>query len=921
MSDNSLTIKFKGQSYRASGDLSLSPVDQAGDDTPVNDEPVADQPETSKPAVDTEVGITDMGGPNDLHPHKITVRVGDTIAFHNKAQYKQTRQSGPSGVLDHHNSWSSEVDAIGEGQAKIWCWGAKSGDPTRTMEVTVLPAKDEFAPKRYSVDEVADKTPAEDKDGGSETEPDDDVVDDEKPPKDSKAGDEDRLGITAEAAIVTKENPAPDLKGTVTPAGNQVFVTIKNDDGVTVHRRDSDEAGDWTLPGSVYGGFGSDAVGKFRLSCATYLDNDNDKDGVYAYPEIQVEGTQTPRRGSSKWAEVVLDHSLFFDKDLKLPSQITSLQGLAGDYSPAADRVVPERKPVDVWRNFDLPERDPGNLPTVRVEFDDRESGEQWALDNVPLGVTPIQKADGSDHRNVAVCRHRDCVMLENPWLDSDGEYAGDYRVYVDGELVYSEDEIFLFRWTRTVPVRDGQEQLPFHPIDPAFAPVFDYDLAGSLSDKWYKNAIGNSSVNGLGLIWPTNGNATGAHWYIGPLSAVGSQYVIEPNQKTATAARKEADHLCAWGIYVRDRATKRPMKITDHPKFSADYRHLNDPGNEAVDYPDMVDTIPERSTHSYNTAHSPAIGFAAALATGSEFDRENIEFKGNYAAGAMYIAGYRGYEKGYVQDNQVRTLAWMLRDLTYGALICHDDMREYFDQIMRNNEQRQRDRYGPNGKHWNPLHMKPTSVWSAGHDNYMGAAGWEMDYLSAVYGLMVRLGYTDFSDMRDFMCTNQVQRSNEICYQFATLYSFRCKTERDGPLSVDNWTDAFRLDHRHMDADSVGYGQVCGTFNMYDDGGDVKLKTGDMGGYPHAPGGYPAWYMGAYTSAVDAQLNGAREGYDAIMANRATQPTFDEEPMFALVPEADANFPVRDYSVTFMHDPACHVNGRRSNDRDVKTK
>ncbi|WP_423820829.1 Ig-like domain-containing protein [Salinisphaera sp. SPP-AMP-43] len=693
--------------------------------------------------------------------------------------------------------------------------------------------------------------------------------------------------VTAQGATITSSEPAPDLSGAIEPADNDVLITIKNDEGVTVHNAVNDGSGGWTLAGGTYGGFGSNAAGTFRISVATY---DADGNGYYAHPSMFVEGTETPLKGSKN--DIVLDHSRIYDTAAKLPSQLTSMASIS-NYEPSPDRVIGERSPIDTWPHFNPPASDPGDLPTMRVVFDDRDSGERWELDDVPIGLTPIKRPDGSDHENVVVCRYRDCVLLENCWHDSDGEYAGNYEVYVNGELVFSEDEIFLFRWYRTVPVRDGQPQLPWHPIDPTIVPAYDYSLEGSLDESFYEDAIsGNTSVNSNGQIYYLDMNMQGLHWYIGPLPASDTQFIIQPNARTATGCRQTTDFSAAYEVHVRDRATGRPLKYTDRPEYDRDV--------------DLVTSIDENPSNKFNQAHSPGWAYVAALATGSDFDREQAAF---YANAALWRqAGYRNYDECRVMDSQPRTYGWCLRSLLLGALVAPDDMQDYFNTVMNNNRDRLLHLYGEDGVKWNPLHASLGGA-STNHGDNDAITFWEDDYIHAAVDFIVEMGYTDWSPIRDFFCTQNVMRFSEMCYQFSSEYDLQVCNTSFGTISVDTYPDALKLDHHNYD----GYigGEVCGTFAHGKD-----CDVGDFGDYPGSPTGYAAQMQPSLAGAVNAELNGADEAWDVFMSQRSTYPNFTRQPQFAVVPVSRASYPSRDYSTTFDIDPSAFVDGQGNNDR-----
>ena len=138
------------------------------------------------------------------------------------------------------------------------------------------------------------------------------------------------------------------------------------------------------------------------------------------------------------------------------------------------------------------------------------------------------------------------------------------------------------------------------------------------------------------------------------------------------------------YGIHYRDEATNRPPKFSSWPTLVfADGQGFKDTGSSSNNTYTAAATGGNPPT--WDTAHSPSVGFMAYLLTGRFYFKEEVQFAAianhfnvtdwirgggrNYAP----LAGYSGASGICVSYPQTRTGAWWLRTLAQALAVTPD--------------------------------------------------------------------------------------------------------------------------------------------------------------------------------------------------------------------------------------------------------
>jgi hypothetical protein len=186
----------------------------------------------------------------------------------------------------------------------------------------------------------------------------------------------------------------------------------------------------------------------------------------------------------------------------------------------------------------------------------------------------------------------------------------------------------------------------------------------------------------------------TGGRPDIGPLPNWTALALISSDPRHYQIMLDQADRAGFWNVHYRDTVTADIYSIDRRPTFSIYMRGgVDSPYPGSDNSIDLVDRLPP-SALSYtapdnwspDTAHEPSLVYVPYLVTGDHYYLDELYFWTNYNM-ISYLAGWRGYEKGWVADGQTRGQAWTLRTLGHAAWISPEAewQKDYFTDKLNN--------------------------------------------------------------------------------------------------------------------------------------------------------------------------------------------------------------------------------------------
>lgn len=187
----------------------------------------------------------------------------------------------------------------------------------------------------------------------------------------------------------------------------------------------------------------------------------------------------------------------------------------------------------------------------------------------------------------------------------------------------------------------------------------------------------------------------TGGRPDIGPLPNWTALALISADSRHYQIMLDQAERAAYFNIHYRDPVTADIYSIDRRPTFALYMRGGTDspyPGaDNSIDVADRLPLTPLNSTAPNNwqpdTSHQPSLAYVPYLVTGDRYFLDELYFWTDYNTLA-YLAGWRGYDQGWVADAQTRGQAWMLRTLGHASWIAPDTewQKDYFTSKLNNN-------------------------------------------------------------------------------------------------------------------------------------------------------------------------------------------------------------------------------------------
>lgn len=508
----------------------------------------------------------------------------------------------------------------------------------------------------------------------------------------------------------------------------------------------------------------------------------------------------------------------------------------------------------------------------------------------------------------VSVIVENSTVMTENPQT-----YIYDASVTVRGQgNVLSQDNVSHYRQGRWHRVFWWGEELRIHITHdknylestravPTYNP--EVTVPNSRLDDWFSAYNQNSDLMEFGLIdpyMPGPGNRT--HGDIAPLPGWTTTWLLSQDPRAKAYMLGTDSQAGSFNIHFRDENTGLPIRATDHTYWGA---YVSDdsggyfPAGLNNGFPDYARAEP---------SHQPDIGYIPYLISGDYYYLEEMQF---WASWNIMYGGRHDGANGYVVWDQVRGQAWSLRSIAHAAYATPDDhpLKAYYLTILDNNRQLMDNKWlNPTSSEFrwpdvgvNPLGFITIPDW-LGFSYSMST--WMDDYLTWSVGHIVALGFTQWTDFRDYKVRFPVGRTTDedSCWILAStnwpniLDTFPGGGNTGNPVATwQTWKEAITYSSSSAfynawgeNIDLSGSEQAflattCASTEMY--GFLAGVNQGEMIAYT-LPDSYIANLQAALAVSVEANYPNAQAAFDLVQsATNLPDYTQQGRPAWALVP------------------------------------
>ncbi len=471
--------------------------------------------------------------------------------------------------------------------------------------------------------------------------------------------------------------------------------------------------------------------------------------------------------------------------------------------------------------------------------------------------VTPVD-SNGNPHPFLRVIfdvrayndgKARADVTVENV-LDLAGATSVVYNVRIKNGsgTLFSKNSVFqpyLTRWREVFALNGLVES----EVTPDFEPAYRAKALPrylSLVTNWVSAPVGpDFEILGIGCLtsfMPEHGDRPCGE--LGSYPGFSVRYLVHKNPSQRAFVLAHGDLAGSWPVHVRE--TDGPLvSIDQRPSFWLEPR-ANNSNRPAGNFPGGT------GPHIPDNAHQPSLAYIPYLITGDRYYADEMAFWANYVLLVTWQDdeyNARGGSQGLLHSNEVRGIAWGLRNIVDAAAYLPDSepLKEYFAEKVRNNLV-WLDNYAAGQN--NPLsvlwaYKRPENI-DPGTDRKAWIALWEQDFLAWAIDHANKQGFSGGLLHRDKIVRLQIN-----------LFSEQVFRDNDGAapyiLPV---------------GDQVPSGS-----------GNIRWYSNIRQTYP-GPGQYPGYY-GAYARwllmiGIENAMAGAQEAYNYLWPKLAVEPYMD---------------------------------------------
>jgi Ca2+-binding RTX toxin-like protein len=488
------------------------------------------------------------------------------------------------------------------------------------------------------------------------------------------------------------------------------------------------------------------------------------------------------------------------------------------------------------------------------------------------------------DIRVMADGNIRTDVILANDSTFTPNVNAFTYDVAVKqgGTVVYSEANMFhhanstwhVEAWLRGEPAINVQRDVGYL-IATGAVPALDtaqgVDAAAIAADY---AALAAADTGPLGAAFVTQYMPmTGGRPDLGPIPEWYARYLLTQDARAFEVMMAQADAAGSVPWHYTAEATGDPVRVDQYPRLWIDSR-----GTGSGSVPDMPPAS-ALAGWTYDLAHAPALSYLPYLFTGSHYHLDELQ-----AQAATEIASRSpayAIAPGIMNPpaEQLRALAWTLRDLMDAAYITPDGdpMKGYFEGLVNQNLAQ-----------WKQLYITQNKMGAAGQiegyfESYNSAnngsiAPWQQDYLITVLGEAYARGYATAGELLAWMENFSAGRFTSAALGYDPIHGFAYYipvVDAQGNI-ISSWAQL----------NSVANAQF---------GSDWTTITNELLGYPDWAGGYAANARAAMATLVSVTGSAqAVEAYGYVISQtfNLAKGSFEDNPLWNVMPKlADGTY------------------------------
>lgn len=347
-------------------------------------------------------------------------------------------------------------------------------------------------------------------------------------------------------------------------------------------------------------------------------------------------------------------------------------------------------------------------------------------------------------------------VTVENTL---DHELAANVRYQVaitlNGQPVFRRDAVdhrYLARWRHVSWSRSVESE-----VTPDFTP---FVRANALPE--YLSSVDGPAraITGPGFDILETGalmvpmNAHGGRPEIAPYPDWTAQYLVHKRPDQRAYVLRHGELAGSFGIHIKQPDGRRLISIDERPNFWLDRRA------DADGRPRQG--LGRGLAEPGDNAHQPSLAFVPYLITGDRFFLDEMKYWANFCLLSTFQDSHsnqRGGSAGLLAPNEVRGIAWALRNLADAAayLPDHDEMKAYFRQKVANNldwlDQHAAAQTSPLGTVF-PLRRPEDEQWAP----YTWIALWEQMYVAWAIDRAQQLGFAAGTELRDRVARLQLR-------------------------------------------------------------------------------------------------------------------------------------------------------------------
>lgn len=542
----------------------------------------------------------------------------------------------------------------------------------------------------------------------------------------------------------------------------------------------------------------------------------------------------------------------------------------------------------------------------------------KWIEGNVTtewLVTAPLKTAGDVEHPHIHVRfnvrayngqnKARVDVIVENTWayVSSPQTVTYDVTMSIAGVTTYTKTALAHYPRTRyrktfwwggnepSVHIAHNAAYL----INNNFVPNYDQSIVPSTItlNSWKATFDANSGPMQRGIAAPSMGT-TGGRPDIGILPGWTVMYLLDTTSVMAKSiALGQCGQAGSWGAHWRDKVTDKPLCFDQWPHAS-DVGTSGDNINPATGSSERLPLpVTNGNPNNADVSHHPEFSYIPYIVTGDHFAYEELIFWTMYSVIHQNShSTYRDGAKGLAFREQVRGQAWILRSIAHAHYISPDNgwHKSSLAYMLEQNRLWYSNRYLTGG-------FTDTALGIISHGSIAiynsgtGMSPWMDDFVTAVFGRLIELGYTEYTPLLMWKSKFGVNRivGAGVCHIAATPYTLTLRSTSSSPY----FTTAAEMYQATVPPAMLN--TTCGSQEMADiwntvvSGGAIQ---GDLGGYSVSQEGYPSCLQPALAYSKTYGAPNAVSAW-SVFDNRTVKPATAEPnqygyhrgPQFAIVP------------------------------------